>query len=448
MCIIIATYPSSLLILKSTVNLCADNNPDGCGLMWPEGGKVKIWKTMKDVDELYDRYVEAHSNGLPVVLHFRWATHGGRTIDNVHPFHIPNSRKQLGFVHNGVLDVPSTKEISDTRVFGRHVLAHLPANWRDDTVLRECYEEGFLGTGNKVVTLDHTGRIDILNEKLGLWHEESWFSNDGFKASRWSAYDDEWWNSKLAGIKQKALPPAASSVVGYSYSGWAFCMACVEEFHQGDPAKDPELTPICSDDAKHWEQCSQCEEPLTSVTPVPVAAQRDLEDLGNSVSVRLNVLSVTKDNPAGKRPGESQKDYLIRRRETYQQLAYDLEASGDLPASRLAVSHYQGFASAVLAEEFPNGPKFDYYVMQRPNETVSVFMVRRYAEIARRRDEASQKSGAWQQCIHGVAVKAYCVKCSSCVHGVAVTEHCSTCHSTVYAADVEVHGRDLELAVD
>jgi predicted glutamine amidotransferase len=86
-----------------TIETCWENNPQGAGLLWADKrGFLRSFKSY-DLGDFYRNYLEVideAKNGT-VILHFRIATQGVRSLDNLHPF--INQRTGLGFVHNGII---------------------------------------------------------------------------------------------------------------------------------------------------------------------------------------------------------------------------------------------------------------------------------------------------------------------------------------------------------
>lgn len=85
-----------------------DDNPHGAGVAWADDGQLFFSKGLgaKEIFELQ----EAGWLTFPYLLHFRWATHGARTMAMTHPFPL-GPRALLGeldghadklMIHNGV----------------------------------------------------------------------------------------------------------------------------------------------------------------------------------------------------------------------------------------------------------------------------------------------------------------------------------------------------------
>lgn len=119
------------------------------------------------------------------IIHFRWATHGNRDLDNCHPFFVADD---LAFIHNGIVNIECdvNKAMSDTWHFNELVCK--PAHERDrDFFMRNDvqYTNELAHSGSKFVFLREDGTFWIWNQKSGVWETDGhWYSNSGYKASR------------------------------------------------------------------------------------------------------------------------------------------------------------------------------------------------------------------------------------------------------------------------
>jgi hypothetical protein len=119
---------------------------------------------------------ELAGDAIPFAVHFRYATHGDVTRENVHPFPIPGTDAML--MHNGVLwtSAKATKEKSDTRVFC------------DDVAPKyflgvDCPKERRAGLekesqGNRLLLMLGKGEAwEVLNKHLWTERHGCWYSN-------------------------------------------------------------------------------------------------------------------------------------------------------------------------------------------------------------------------------------------------------------------------------
>lgn len=161
------------------------NNPQGGGLLFvnKKTNKLQSYKTY-ELKQFYKAYLElldVAKNGT-MVLHFRIATQGIRTLDNLHPFMNPN--ETLGFVHNGIISrhVNYHSDKSDTALFNDVVVSKLNENFVYDEDLRERMEK-YVGRWNKLIFMNNKADVAIINEDGGDWVNDNWFSNDSWCTS-------------------------------------------------------------------------------------------------------------------------------------------------------------------------------------------------------------------------------------------------------------------------
>jgi predicted glutamine amidotransferase len=181
MCII-ALKPAKVLLTKTQMKTMWDHNPHGAGFMYAEDGKVKIVKGCLTLDELW-KSVQAVGPLRKLVLHFRIRTHGAIGAEMTHPFWIRENK--LAMVHNGVIRAmvnATTDQESDTAVFARTLSA---AYSNPITAIRNEFHrellESYIGA-SKMVFMEGDGTTHILNEHMGEWHNNVWYSNDRYKA--------------------------------------------------------------------------------------------------------------------------------------------------------------------------------------------------------------------------------------------------------------------------
>ncbi len=81
-------------------------NRDGWGIGYFEGGDVRLIKEPAPASDspwvrfIAERELESHC----VIAHVRWATQGGATLENTHPFERELAGRRHVFAHNGSLD--------------------------------------------------------------------------------------------------------------------------------------------------------------------------------------------------------------------------------------------------------------------------------------------------------------------------------------------------------
>ena len=180
MCIAIANLQSQPLSQEQIEN-CWSNNGDGAGILYKEGGRLKIYKNLKSVKKFYKKYTKVieQSNCL---IHFRISTAGGVNTKNCHPFFVD---KDLGFIHNGVISGWGNKVDgqSDTYSYNKEVLGKLPKGFQKNDAICELIGSD-IGTGSKFAFMDKTGEFTIIGANRYRAHygeNGNWYSNDSYK---------------------------------------------------------------------------------------------------------------------------------------------------------------------------------------------------------------------------------------------------------------------------
>lgn len=184
-------------------------NSDGGGISYFDAdGKVRTFRalTLSEFREGYASLIRAGFHRSPMAIHFRLATHGDRTMANVHPFRMDANTV---ICHNGMLPIETVGSRSDTAIFVEDVLPKLGALWFDDEHMWDLVE-GYCQNDypNKLVVLtDHPDAkfaAYVVNESAGHWNDAKtiWFSNRSHERSRgkrtanaWVNYGNEHWDS-------------------------------------------------------------------------------------------------------------------------------------------------------------------------------------------------------------------------------------------------------------
>jgi hypothetical protein len=208
-------------------------NDDGFGMMYRSREGVGIVKGLLGMEEAWEQYALL-PEGVPHVLHFRLATHGGVKPELTHPFvvHEESPIVQTGvsehpvLAHNGVWSLHAFKQkevrlegpVSDTRV-----LAAWLGRLAKERPLRQVLEEHHyevLAAGRVVVVDPATWRLHL----IGHWIREGslLFSNQSFRESLyglprgvcvgynqpdWKWTDKADWPVLLAQAKAKGAEP-------------------------------------------------------------------------------------------------------------------------------------------------------------------------------------------------------------------------------------------------
>lgn len=176
MCLIIVQPVNTPFLAPEDFDLAFEHNADGAGLAYSAQGKLVVDKPYFRAHQFYDAYLAALTKRTagPVVLHFRYATHGGIDQRNTHPHLTCN--QTIAVFHNGVLATEHSKGESDTRIWVKTVL------W--GRTYYQILSHRFIGHisnyigSNKIVLLGYDGTCRILNRKLGHTDKHGvWYSN-------------------------------------------------------------------------------------------------------------------------------------------------------------------------------------------------------------------------------------------------------------------------------
>lgn len=175
--------PENKQIKKRYLEAGFNGNSDGAGFAYIKDKRIVIEKGFFNFAEFWVAY-EKIDKRSPMLIHFRWATHGKKDAQNCHPFELLAGRGAM--IHNGILPYESTATKSDTACFVDGVLDPLlTANPYDDKHIKYLIENA-IGDSNKIACLFSDGNHVIYNEKKGEWHKGSWFSNSGYRTQRFA----------------------------------------------------------------------------------------------------------------------------------------------------------------------------------------------------------------------------------------------------------------------
>lgn len=180
MCIAALLKPGAN-IDDATVHQMANANRNGVGIGYVrtvnQTPEVCIEKGLFNSQEWIDklRVIQKAAPDSPIILHARIATLGRVSRDNCHPFVI----KDGALAHNGMMWSSSnghTAVKSDTREFTERMYNNFVY---EDLMFDLGAIEKAVGF-NKLVMLFKDKRYIIVNERLGKWIGDVWFSNQNF----------------------------------------------------------------------------------------------------------------------------------------------------------------------------------------------------------------------------------------------------------------------------
>ena len=178
MCIAILAKPGKRLT-EEQIKQCWKNNSDGAGFAYISNAEMVVVKELKKVKrfiKLYNKH-EAASRNSPMLIHFRVRTHGEISISNTQPIQISN---RCTFIHNGVIAaMPDNPVHSDTVMFKNYVLRYMNDGFHTKPKVLTMIERiaGF----SKLVFLHTDGTYSIVQESVGKWEDDIWYSNESHK---------------------------------------------------------------------------------------------------------------------------------------------------------------------------------------------------------------------------------------------------------------------------
>jgi len=179
MCLIIAK-PKGYAVPDEWMENAWEHNDDSLGMSyfddsgicrthkWVNPSRGRLRKAIKLLSGLTDR---------PVLIHFRYSTHGKTDEANCHPFPL-NGRAVIA--HNGIIPgfVCKRGVESDTAMYVRRVLRPLVTEFGVDAILNnlDSLTKKDIGA-SKLCALDCSGQFHFANENDGAWKDGMWVSN-------------------------------------------------------------------------------------------------------------------------------------------------------------------------------------------------------------------------------------------------------------------------------
>lgn len=202
MCLAIAK-PARAIVPVEHLHAGYQGNPHGCGFAYADKGKLHIVKGLFTFKEFMEKYRRVEH--LPMLIHFRYSTHGEPSVINCHPFSMWEGRYAL--IHNGMIHIHQSisKELSDTAHFARLIMEPmLKAGINPEKASFRYLVEESIGHSNKVLIMDNNGKMTIYNESVGEYEDAEdkngnpviyegiegpeqatvWYSNSAYKFTR------------------------------------------------------------------------------------------------------------------------------------------------------------------------------------------------------------------------------------------------------------------------
>lgn len=206
MCIILHHPEKAKLPHKSQLQNCFEKNADGAGFMVVRDDKIRVRKGFMNFTDFWAGYTnERFTEADEFAVHFRWATAGGVSKANTHPFPLTDDHAELralkyntdiAMMHNGVVGF-GLGTLSDTMLYVVEELSILRDHLSDDSVIEYISD---YTAGSRLIFFDlKSGNV----LKTGAWVEDKLTGN---------FYSNKDWISP----KKKAVKYYGAA--GYDYS--------------------------------------------------------------------------------------------------------------------------------------------------------------------------------------------------------------------------------------
>ena len=188
MCVIIIKQKGQQVSDK-ILRKSAEKNPHGLGIVWLDTYKIektesKNWKLLAKINR-------------PYIAHFRFATQGAKTKENIHPFVVPYTNDTEWLMQNGTIYDYAGRTECDTKC-----MAH------DLGIVRRPFWDYVLS--------EHDCRFVTINTKtksFRMYNKDDWFKHDGVWFSKANVLD---------GVTHSSRPHtiAVYGTLKHSFSNW------------------------------------------------------------------------------------------------------------------------------------------------------------------------------------------------------------------------------------
>ena len=251
MCLIILKPNADVTFNPDYMKSSVTRNNDGAGCMYVQDGRLVVEKIDGDyskhtsIDSITEWCNQKFTEHDAIAIHHRMTTDGSNHLDNIHPYKVlsidDGDPVDLYMMHNGIIHnsrppattkVVGTKQVynswedylydredssildatlvqpSDTSIFISDIVQ--PILKQDYTLLytkamQKLLEE-YIGTGSKLLFMDNTGTITLINENAGTWLDNDggcWLSNTYSHKSHGTTgnYYGTWWTHNNTPVK-------------------------------------------------------------------------------------------------------------------------------------------------------------------------------------------------------------------------------------------------------
>ena len=182
MCLLFMQGTNKKKLSREEFNSAWDSNPDWFGLYIAKGDDVRILKSQdKNIAwNMYDNNTKKKWDYDLLIWHFRLGTHWPNSKWLLHPFPLWDWSYLF---HNWIINITALPNESDTSTLA---LFFKSLNINTEQVFSETFFEileAVAWTYNKFIVA-HWSDYMIVNEHLGHWEKDTWFSNSSYKV--WS----------------------------------------------------------------------------------------------------------------------------------------------------------------------------------------------------------------------------------------------------------------------
>lgn len=183
MCLLL-NIPATTEFDKEDILDFYDHNKDGIGVMFAENNTLHVQKVLpRTGEDAWAFYLDA-IKGRNCVAHFRLKTHGDIDLTNCHPYRVfgeGEADTSVYMAHNGVLSTGNAadKSKSDTWHYIEDYLKPI-AQGNSEILFVPAFismVEKHIGSGNKFVFMDATGRVAVVNQSAFVQYKGADLSN-------------------------------------------------------------------------------------------------------------------------------------------------------------------------------------------------------------------------------------------------------------------------------
>lgn len=239
MCIILFQQAEAKRLPKVGLEIFSENNSDGMGLMYSEDGKLRVWRSMDDIEALWEEYCRVHDRGIAIGIHFRIATKGKTDLANCHPFLTGNG---WALMHNGTMyglgAIPDGE--SDSSLFATSVIGALSEDWNERSTLFNLLSS--YAKPSRLLLMHETGQWVVMNPKeqgAGTSKEyDTWFSQSGWlRALEGKRKVEKWYHGIAYPVQYRKCSKCKSTdhwTYDHSVSKVKYCQVCWSDSHNTD----------------------------------------------------------------------------------------------------------------------------------------------------------------------------------------------------------------------